>query len=606
MRPRTCLLALAALALAAGAGAAPGAPSRAGAAAHAPAATPATAATRFHAMLDAQWDWQMRDQPEWATSLGDHRFDDRLTDNSPAGQQARERHQREWLAQLQRVDRAALRGEDVVSLDDAIFDAQRQVERQAIPALRTRVISAIHGAHLHLPGVIQDMPVRNEADARRVLTRLAAIPAYVARDLDWAREGKRLHWVTFRSSLSRVPAEIDGLSAMAMDKSPLYAPFARLPADIPADRAEALRAEARALITQRVLPAYAEMRRVVVDELLPASPENGALSSYPDGAEAYRLAIRDQTTVDLGAQQIHDIGLKEVARLRAGMEAIQREVGFPGTFKAFIDHLNTDPSFYYPTGEALLAGYREIGKRADPGLTHLFVTLPRTPWGIRPIPAYQGDGAAEYYDQGTADGSEPGWFNANIVAVAHRPKWEMEALLMHESVPGHHLQISRAMELDGLPMFRRTASINAYVEGWALYAEGLGRDLGLYEDPYSHYGQLRSEIWRAARLVVDTGVHALGWSRQQAIDWMEERTGIAHADVAAEVDRYIVWPAQALGYKLGQLKILALRDKARAALGDRFDIRRFHQAVLDHGALPLPVLERQIDAWIAQEQQRHG
>jgi uncharacterized protein (DUF885 family) len=576
------------------------------AAASAPASHDALAAAsaRFHALLDTEWNWQMETNPEWATSIGDHRFDDRLSDNSPAGVARVEAHDRDWLAALQRVDRTQLRGEDLISLDDALLEAKLDVERQKYPALRTRRISAMGGAHLHLPSVMEDMPIRSEADARHALARLAAMPLYVQNDIGWLREGKRLGWVTFRASLSHVPEQIDGLLARPIDQSPLFSPFARLPADLPAERAEALRSEARALLKDRVLPAFGELERVVVDELLPASPESGAMSGYPDGAAIYRLAIRQQTTLDWDAQRIHDIGLAEVARIRGEMEATMREAKFTGSFPEFVKFLNTDPRFFYQDGKDLLAGYRDIAKRVDPELPKLFVQLPRTPYGVRAIPEYQGDGTPEFYSQGAADGSAPGWFNANVVAVAHRPRWEMEALFLHEAVPGHHLQISRALELGDLPMFRRTAEINSYVEGWALYAESLGPQVGMYKDPYSRFGRLRMEIWRAARLVVDTGIHALGWSRQQAIDWMEERTGISHADVVAEVDRYYVWPAQALGYKLGELEIKALRDRARERLGDRFDLRRFHQAILDHGALPLPVLSQQIDTWIGEEQRR--
>jgi uncharacterized protein (DUF885 family) len=606
LRPAPFLLAVAAALSLAGPGAfaANAANAPAAAASTASASATARAAARLHAMLDAEWDWLMRTSPEWASELGDHRFDDRLSDNSRDGIARVEAHQRAWLAQLQQLDRQALRGEDLVSYDDALLDARLDVERQRFPALHTRRISAMGGAHTRLPSMIRDTPIRSEADARHVLARLAAMPAYIANDIEWLREGKRIGWVMFKASLSQVPGQIDGLLARPIDESPFFDPFTRLPADLPLARAEALRAEARTLLRERVLPAFAELERVVVAELLPASPDDGAMSAYPDGAAIYRLKIREMTTLDLPAQQIHDIGLAEVARIRGEMEGVMREVKFAGTFPEFIKYLNSDPRFFYTKGDDLLAGYRDIAKRVDPMLPALFVELPRTPYGVRPIPEYQGDGTPEFYSPGAADGSRPGWFNANVVAVAHRPKWEMEALFLHEAVPGHHLQISRALELSGLPMFRRTAGITAYVEGWALYAEGLGKDVGLYRDPYARFGRLRMEIWRAARLVVDTGMHGLGWSRRKAIDWMEERTGVSHEDTVAEIDRYLAWPAQALGYKLGELKILALRDRAKAALGDRFDLRRFHQAVLDHGALPLPVLETRIDAWIAEERQR--
>jgi uncharacterized protein (DUF885 family) len=316
--------------------------------------------------------------------------------------------------------------------------------------------------------------------------------------------------------------------------------------------------------------------------------------------------MRQQTTLDVDAKQVHELGLAEMKRIRGETEAVMRELGFTGTFAEFVQRMNHDPKYFYGDAKDLLAGYRDIAKRVDPQLPRLFLTLPRTPYGIRPIPAYQGRNATEFYSGGAADASSPGWFNANVEALDSRPKWGMEALFLHEGVPGHHLQVSRAHELGELPMFRRVAGPNAYVEGWALYAESLGHELGLYDDPAAHYGQLHMEAFRAARLVVDTGIHALGWSREQAIDYMANEVGDARADAIEEVDRYYVWPAQALGYKLGQLKILELRKRAQAALGARFDLRAFHQELLDHGALPLPVLEQVIGDWIARTSAKAG
>jgi uncharacterized protein (DUF885 family) len=563
-------------------------------------------AARFHALLDAEWQWQMEDEPEYATRVGDHRYDDRLEDASPTAIARRDAHAREWLATLHTIRPDALEGEDRISYGFALQQAQLDVDYQRFPVLHTRVISAMDGLQLGLPGLMRDTPIRTEQDARNALARLGAMPRRIAQDIALAREGKRLGWVTFKASLSQVPGEIDGLLARPLAENPLFDPFTRLPADMPAERRQALRDQAAKVIREQVFPAFVEMRRVIVDELLPASPENGAMSAYPDGVAIYKLAMRDQTTLDLDAGQVHAIGLAEIARIHGEIDQVMRQLGFTGTFAEFVAHMNSDPKYFYTRADDLLAGYRDIAKRVDPQLTTLFAKLPRTPYGIRPIPAYQGANATEYYSEGAADASSPGWFNANVTALASRPKWEMEALFLHEGVPGHHLQISRAHELAQLPMFRRVAGPNAYVEGWALYSEGLGRELGLYTDPASHYGQLRMEAFRAARLVIDTGIHALGWSREQAIDYMVSQAGLAREDAVEEIDRYYVWPAQALGYKLGQLKILELRKKARAALGDRFDLRAFHQELLDHGALPLPVLEQVIGAWIARTQASAG
>ena len=565
-------------------------------------------AARLHALFDRHWQWTLNEFPEWATYLGEHRHDDRWTDKSPAALDRRDRQVRDWLALARRIDPRRLQGEDRVSLEVFIHEQVMAVEHQRYPVLRTRVLSAIDGLHLELGELVRAMPMRTEADARRVLARLKAFPARMNQDLALLRQGRAQGWVTHRASLEKVPEQIDGQLLGDGRASPLFGPFAELLADARSELPAALRAElaaaAQGVIEQAVRPALVELRRLVLDELLPAAPVSGAMSDYPGGAAIYKLRMRDQTTLELQAQAVHELGLREVARLRAEMEALIARTGFGGSFAAFVDYLNTDPKFFYTRAEDLLAGYRELAKRVDPMLTAQFAQLPRTPYGIRAIPAYQGEGTSEYYTQGTADGTRPAWFNANVVALKTRPKWEMEALFLHEAVPGHHLQSARALELGELPMFRRAGWYVAYGEGWALYAEGLGEALGLYTDPHAKFGQLRLEIWRAARLVVDTGMHALGWSRERAIDWMVERGGIARADVVAEVDRYIAWPAQALGYKIGQLKIVELRERARKALGARFDIRRFHMAVLDHGAVPLPVLERLIDAWITAESGR--
>jgi uncharacterized protein (DUF885 family) len=556
-------------------------------------------AARFRALLDSDWQWTMQQFPEYATELGDHRYDDRLTDASPAAVDKRDEHDRAQLKALKKIDLAVLTGEDRVSYDFALYLAQMSVDWQRYPALRTRVISGMGGVHLELPSMMRDFPVRSEADARHALARLKAMPVRIAQDIAWAREGKRIGWVTFKSSLGMVPDQIDGLLARAVDQNPLFDPFMRLPADMPEATSTALRNEAVVVLQQQVFPALLEMRKVVAEELLPASPDNGALSSYPDGEAIYKLSMREQTTLSLDAPTVHALGLSEMTRIRARIDEVMHEVGFTGSYAEFVAWTNHDPKFFFANGAELLAAYRDIAKRVDPELTKLFLVLPRTPYGVRAIPAYQGANAVEHYTGGAADASSPGWFNANTTALAQRPRWDMEALFLHEAVPGHHLQVSRAHELAQLPIFRRVADPNAYVEGWALYAEGLGAELGLYTDPYARYGRLHAEAWRAGRLVVDTGIHALGWTRAQAIDYLVDNAGLAREDATAEVDRYYVWPGQALGYKLGELKILELRKKAREELGERFDLRAFHQEVLDHGALPLPVLEQIVTAWIA-------
>jgi uncharacterized protein (DUF885 family) len=349
-----------------------------------------------------------------------------------------------------------------------------------------------------------------------------------------------------------------------------------------------------------VAPALQALADFVERDYLPACRESIAASALPDGEAYYAHAVRRETTTRLTPAEVHAIGLSEVARIRGEMQAVIQQVGFGGSFAEFVAFLRSDPRFYFTRSEDLITAYRDVAKRADAELPALFAVLPRQPYGVREIPAHEGPAQpAAYYQRGAPDGSRAGFFWANTYKLDTRPKYEMEALTLHEAVPGHHLQIARAAELGDLPDFRRNTGPTAYVEGWALYAEWLGYEMGFYTDPYARFGQLTYEMWRAGRLVVDTGLHALSWTRQRAIDFLEESTAKTANDIAVEVDRYIVWPGQALAYKIGELEIRRLRREAEAALGERFDLRSFHTALLDEGALPLDVLARHVDGWIA-------
>jgi uncharacterized protein (DUF885 family) len=545
----------------------------------------------FIALMNSAWERDMRDSPEWATSVGDHRFDDKLSDASAAAQERRRTHERDLLAKLQATKPAAL--SPVQRLNHALLLDRMQlaVAAHAHRGLDHLSLTAMGGVHTELAQIVQVMPQATERDWRNIIARYKAYPLRVDQEVAHLREGMRLGWVTFKASMDRVPAQIDGQllkPGQAAAEHPLMKPFAKAPAAIQAEAAAAFEGTQAAL---RKLLVFLQT------EYIPKSPASGAMSGYPGGSAAYEFRVAQQTTTRMKAAEIHAIGQREVARLRAQMEATMAQAGFKGSFAEFVKFLNTDPQFFYTNGNDLLTGYRDIAKRVEPELPKLFAQLPRLPYGIRPIPEHEGRDQPEYYSSGSADGTRSGYFNANVLALARRPKWEMEALFVHEAVPGHHLQTARALELGDLPMFRRTAWYVAYGEGWALYAESLGKDLGLYTDPYSEFGRLRMEIWRAARLVVDTGIHSMGWSREQAIDWMTERAGIDRDDVSSEVDRYFVWPGQALGYMIGKLKIEALRDEAKAALGPRFSIRDFHMQLLDSGAVPLTVLEARVKEW---------
>jgi uncharacterized protein (DUF885 family) len=562
----------------------------------------ATAA--LHALFDRQWEASNRHFPEAATYRGDSRYGDRLTDESLEAIAAWDAQVRQFLAEARAIDANALGDEDRLSLELFTARMARAVEFQPLLGYRSLRLGALGGTQSHLVELMPATPMRTPEQAQQLLLRMAAFPRYVRQEIVLLRRGIRLGWVSPRNVIERVLAQIDVQLKGDVDETPYFTPFNRLGADIAADQRAALQAAGRRAIDESVRPALRELRAFVAGEYLAHAPADGALLHYPDGASVYALVVRDQTTTDLTPAQIHAIGEREVARLHDEMEAVMRSTGFQGTFAQFITYLTTDPKFFATSPQALLTGYRDIAKRIDAELPRLFAELPRAPYGVRSMPAYQGPDAAEYYDGPALDGTRAGFFNANTVGWRTRPLWRMATLTAHEAVPGHHLQIARAAELKSLPSFRREADYTAFTEGWGVYAETLGREIGLYDDPYSLFGHLQWQAFRAARLVVDTGIHADGWTRQRAIDYMVERTGMDRGFVTAEVDRYTSGPGQALGYMIGKLKIAELRARAQQRLGPKCDLRRFHNAVIDHGALPLDVLERVIDDWIAAEAAR--
>jgi uncharacterized protein (DUF885 family) len=553
----------------------------------------------LHALFERQWEDVSRRFPESSTYRGDLRYNDRLTDESAEAIAAIDALNRGWLAEAKALRRDRLSAADRLSLDLFIGNHERRVAKQAFPGYRSLYLGALGGAQSDFADLLQVSPVQTRAQVEQMLARMRAYPRQMDQQIDAMRRGMALGWVSSRDVLERVLAQIDTQLPADVEAGPHYVPFKHLGSSIPAAEQAALQAAGRAAIEQHVAPALRKLRTFVANEYMPRAPTHGALHAYPDGARVYEMLVRNQTTTSLSAAQIHAIGLREVARIRAEMEGVMRQTKFEGGFAQFIDYLNTDPKFFHTSADALLAGYRDISKRIDAEMPRLFAELPRAPYGVRAMPAFRGPDAAEYYNGPALDGSRSGYFNANVLGWKSRPTWRMATLTAHEAVPGHHLQIARATELRALPNFRRQDGYVAFAEGWAVYAETLGREIGIYDDPYSLFGHLQWQIFRAARLVVDTGIHSLGWTRQQSIDYMVERTGMDRAFVTAEVDRYVSQPGQALGYMIGALKIAELRDRAKAKLGARFDIRRFHNAVIDQGSLPLDVLEKVIDEWIA-------
>jgi uncharacterized protein (DUF885 family) len=563
----------------------------------------------LHALFEREFQLGLVESPESATFLGIDGFNDRVSDFSPQATARRKAHVKTAIDELRKFEAKRLSTQDRISREIMLDGLMRKDEENRIygdlPFGADRnddwmVASTMDGPQLAFPLIAKATPFRDLRDYENYLKRLAALPRAMSQLTARMEQGISSGWMPPRISMERVPGQFAALAGAEVTKTPFYAPFENFPAGISSADRERLAQAGRKILAEQVHPAYAAMQDFLEKRYLPASRADIAASDLPSGKAFYALKVRVNTTTDLTPSQIHAIGQHEVARIRAQMEKLEASTGFKGTHADFIQFLKTDPRFYFTRPEDLLTAYRDIAKRADAELPHLFFELPRVPYGIRLMEANEGDNA-EHYTSGALDGSRAGYFEANGNNLKTRPKYVMEGTLLHEAVPGHHLQTARAQELKDLPRFRRASWYVAYGEGWALYAESLGDEMGMYRDPYSKFGQLSWEMVRACRLVIDTGIHALGWTREQGIDCLTGNAGLTRSYAEAEVDRYIVDPGQALGYKIGELKIKELRAKAQQALGVKFDLRRFHNAILDDGALPLNVLEARIDEWIAHE-----
>ena len=574
------------------------------------------AARALRTLADAEWEWQLAQFPERATTLGDHRYDDRLTDRSAAAVAARRAHHRDTLAAVRAIDRSRLAGEDRLTWDVLEFNAGLAVRGDDLfrsPAAGGDLpfssddlpfsINPMSGPQLALPQLVRATRFADEADYRHYLARLRALPTSLVQQQAILEAGRKAGWMPPRVALTRLPDQFAALLDPDLAHHALYAPFTTLPADLPAATREALAKEAAQTLTTSVIPAIRALRDYLAAVYVPAGTTTLGATSLPHGAEYYAWSLQRYNTTRMTAEEIHALGEREVARIDAEIAAVMKEARFNGSVAEFRTMLRTDPRLRFASGEEELAACRDLAKRIDPQLPGLFVELPRLPYGVRAMSPEEGSNAPHYI-AGALDGSRAGYFEANTNNLAAWPRWTLEALVLHEAVPGHHLQIARAQELAGIPKLRRASGNAGFSEGWALYAEGLGSSLGLYADPTTRYGRLALEAHRASRLVVDTGLHSLGWTREQAITHLIEHGQLERAFAEAEVDRYLVWPGQATAYKVGEQRILALRDRARADLGPRFDLRRFHNAVLDHGALPLTVLDGSIAEWIEAERRR--
>ncbi|HUF32287.1 MAG TPA: DUF885 domain-containing protein [Acidimicrobiales bacterium] len=553
---------------------------------------------RLQRLFDLSFAHAMAERPESATMLGQPGHNHRWTDWSMEAVERRRAEARLDLDAIVTFDRDELSAEDALSLDVFTHQATDSVAAAEHPE-HLLAMNQLDGPQVDLAFVLSAMPTATRSHLDDVLARLRGIPDVVDQTIALLEHGVHQGITAPQVALRDVPAQVDAnLGADPLD-SPLLAAFRLLPDSLMSEKDE-LTNDAAAIMAEQVGPAMRRLREHLVDRYLPAARQTIALSDLPGGPEWYAARVRHYTTTDATPQEIHDVGRSEVDRIAAEMKAVRDELGFEGTAEDFATTLAEDPRFTFPDGQALLASYRDIAKRVDATVLRLFRTIPRLPFAVVPVPAEQAPSAPmAFYLPGSLDDGRPGQFFANTHDLASRPSWNMESTCLHEAVPGHHFQLTLAQELDGVPTFRKHVFVTAYLEGWGLYCESLGPELGMYDDPYQRYGALDNEMMRAVRLVVDTGIHALGWSRKQAIDFFRAASASPIEDIVVEVDRYIVLPGQALAYKTGELKLQALRAKASTALGDRFDIRDFHHEVLRHGCLPLDLLEAQIDAWVA-------
>ncbi|QHG87214.1 DUF885 family protein [Xanthomonas sp. NCPPB 1638] len=561
------------------------------------AASSEQAAKAFDALLDKQWQYQLQHNPEFASIIGDKRYNDRWTNYSPEAVQADRRATAALLRQFEAVDAKALDAQRQLSLQMMLGQLRDKLEGIDLKTY-AMPLEPVGGIQLALAGYGDAFPFENAKDYQDYITRLQAIPGVIDQIIAVSRQGAKDGLVQPRYLLQRLPEQIDKMAALTGEQSPFASPLKKLAAAVPADQRDAVRKQLLAAIDQQVRPAYGKLSAFVRDEYAAQGRRSEGLWSLPDGERRYRYAIHTQTTTDMAPEQIHQIGLREVARIEGEMAVIAQAQGF-ADLSSFRKAVETDRRHFATSGEQILQHYRQYIAAMEPELPRLFGHLPKTPLEVQAMPAFRRTAPSAEYWQSNPEGSKPAIVKVNTSDFASRTLVNIETTAYHEGVPGHHLQISLAQTLP-LPPFRQQAGYNAYIEGWALYAERLGKEIGFFKDPYNDYGRLSGELLRANRLVLDTGVHYKRWNRQQMVDFFHAHPSDDEPSIQSETDRYIVWPGQALGYKLGELQILALRAQAEKALGDHFDVRAFHDAVLGGGAMPLGMLQQRVQQWIAQ------
>jgi uncharacterized protein (DUF885 family) len=554
----------------------------------------------LHALFHDYYEWQLREFPEMATSVGRTEYNDRWTDLSPEALNRRLQTIRDFRAKLKPFDSANLNEQDRLSYQ--LLDRELRIDEEGFP-METWYMAVSHfrGPHLAPASIINQMPAQTVQDYEKILARLRALPALADHLSQLAKAAAEKNLVQPKRVAELTIRQIRNQASTPALKSPLLRPFTNFPPSFSEAEQQRLRSAAVDAYEQGFVPAWNNLHREIAQHYLPKARSSTAVTDANNGREMYRFAVRRHTTTNYTPEQIHGIGLKEVDRIEKEMAAIRKEVGFSGTAEEFVTRVLEAPDRMFKSEEEILRHGRDIAKRLDPELPKLFKVLPRMPYGVRPIPPERAQTAAPYYEPPALDGTRAGYLYLRTYQPEKQSRCCMEALIIHEAVPGHHLQVALARELEGFPEFRKVAFFPAFLEGWALYAETLGPHLGMYKSPHERYGKLQNEMMRAIRLVVDTGIHAMGWPREKAVNLMKLAKGgfITDEFIESEVDRYITWPGQALAYKMGALKIAELRAMAEKELGSKFDVREFHHAVLRNGALPLDLLEEQVGAYIA-------
>lgn len=560
-------------------------------------------AAQLNQLYADYWEAVLKLNPLQATFQGDNRYNDQLPDMGSA-EFRKQQHDLavEWLGKVEKIGDAGLGGQDLLSYRIFVEEQKQSLEGEKFPGWMLPVNqmgSTVSYAVMLGSGQVAQ-PFKTVKDYDNWLARAGRVPVLLDTEIANMREGIKAGVVQPRVLMEKVVPQFDALIAAKAEDSQFWGPITAMPADFPAADKERLTAAYRELIEQQLMPAIKKQRDFIANEYLPATRDSVGLDALPDGKAWYAFSAKQMTTTEQTPEQIHEIGLKEVERIHGEMQAVMEQVGFKGSLQDFFKFMQHDKQFEFKSEQALLEHYRGLEKQIEANVPKLFSLTPKAGFEIRPIEAFRAESAAGgEYMQPSEDGSRPGIFYVNTFDLPTRKTWDAEDLFLHEAIPGHHFQIALQQELQGVPAFRRFGGQTAFIEGWGLYSESLGKDLGVYTDPYSYFGRLQGELWRAVRLVVDTGLHSKGWSRQQVLDYMFANSSVSEPDAVAEAERYIAWPGQALAYKTGELKIQELRKRAEQKLGDKFDIREFHAEVLKDGSVPLDVLDEKIENWIA-------